>query len=368
MNVTTGDVVSSLSAFDQYDSSLGWLGNISGGTGFHNNQSYKIKMAIADTLVHTGAFIHPDSTIAAINLQPGWNWIGYVSSKNVSLSEALGNYNAVTGDLIKSQYEFAYYDNLNGWTGSLTFMKPGMGYMLKSSATSSFNYPLSTYFGRSTEGENINVRETTQTIFPFTPEMYDNTMSAIITGNICNEALDQGNLALGAFDQTNALRGYAFPIKSANKYNYYLTLYSNSDGDNLNLKYFNTADGSIIPASASIQFAANSLVGTPSTPVLANVADSLSCNVIPVATSINQVNINTNIIVYPNPFSNHLTLMFNRSVNCKLELMDVLGRIVYSSKLEGKKEYDLLLEKVSSGIYSLHLTGDVNEQIKIVKQ
>ena len=130
--------------------------------------------------------MNPDSAQATINVVQGWNWIGFVADKNLAISEAMGNYNAQTGDLLKSQYQFAYYDNLTGWTGSLTFMKPAMGYMLKSSGASTFNYPLSGFSARlSNSGEVAN---TTQSIFPFTPEQYANTMSAIITGNICGEA------------------------------------------------------------------------------------------------------------------------------------------------------------------------------------
>jgi hypothetical protein len=366
VNATTGDVLLSSSDFDQYDSGLGWLGNITQGAGFFNNQSYKINSASIDTLVHIGARINPDSAIAAINVVPGWNWIGYVSTKNTAIAEALGNYNAVTGDLIKSQYEFAYYDNAIGWTGSLTHMKPTMGYMLKSTGTSTFHYPLSTFIGKMANIERAN---TPQTLFPFTPEMYDNTMSAIISGNICNEALDQGNVALGAFDATNTLRGYAYPIKntSNNINNFYLTLYSNTDGDALSLKYFNTTDGSILPTSSVVSFTTNALAGTPSVPLTSNVADSLACNVVNNTTGVANL-IENKMSIYPNPFSDNLTINFGTIVSCKVELVDVLGKVVYSSNMKNKKEHAInLTANVAAGMYYVRLTGDVNEQIKVIK-
>ncbi|MES2565759.1 MAG: LamG-like jellyroll fold domain-containing protein [Bacteroidota bacterium] len=369
LNASTGDIVLNTSDFDQYDSGLGWLGNISQGSGFFNNQSYKIKTANIDTLIHIGNRINPDSTIAAINVVPGWNWVGYVSTKNVGIAEALGNYNAVTGDLIKSQYEFAYYDNAMGWTGSLTHMKPTMGYMLKSTATSTFNYPQSSFIGKPGNAQGANEN---QAIFPFTPEVYDNTMSAVITGNICNEALEQGNVVIGAFDVTNTLRGYAYPIKntSNNSYNFYLTLYSSTDGDALNLKYFNTTDGSVIPTSSVLSFTSNALAGTPTVPLMAGVADSLACHVVNMTTNIKDLDASGNISVYPNPFSDNLTVNFTESVTCKMELLDVLGKVVYSSAVKNKKEHTISLNGnhgISSGMYYLRITGDVNQQIKIVK-
>ena len=369
LNSTTGDVVLSSSSFDQYDSGLSWLGNISQGAGFFNNQSYKIKSANTDTLVHIGTRISPDSSIATINVQAGWNWIGYVSTKNTSISEALGNYNAATGDLIKSQYEFAYYDNLMGWTGSLTNMKPAMGYMLKSASASTFNYPLSTYIGRMTNPQNVS---SNQTLFPFTPEAYDNTMSAIVTGNICNEALDQGNVLLGAFDATNTMRGFAYPIKNTttNIYNYYLTLYSNLDGDVLNLKYFNTTDGSVLSTNSSLTFTTDALAGLPSAPVVSNVADSVSCKVVNIATSLTNSTSSDYVSIYPNPFSDSITLSFSKPSSCKIELVDLLGKVLYSTNVKDKKEQAVIQTgnlNLSAGMYYIRLTGDVNQQIKVVK-
>jgi hypothetical protein len=366
---SNGDISTGISDYDQYDSSMGWIGNISSNGGYFNNQSYKIKKAVADTLVHIGMRLNPDSAQAQINVVPGWNWIGYISNKNVGVAEALGNYNAVTGDLIKSQYEFAYYDNSIGWTGSLTHMKPTLGYMLKSTGTSTFSYPLSTFIGKM--AQTITTNDVSQNIFPFTPEQYSNTMSAIITGNICNDALDNGNIAIGAFDNTNTLRGFAYPTLVNNNYKFFLTLYSNGNGESLNLKYFNTTDGLVAPTNTVITFATDALVGTPSSPVLANVADSLSCRVVEVTTGINQMDNADAVSVYPNPFEDNLILTFNKTVNAKIELLDVLGKVVYSSTIKDKKEFNMNLDRskatLAVGMYYIRLKGDVNQQIKVVK-
>ncbi len=370
---SNGDISTGISDYDQYGAGLGWMGNISQNGGYLNNQSYKIKKAIADTLIHVGMRLNPDSLQAQINVVPGWNWIGYVSNKNVSVSEALGNYSVVTGDLIKSQYEFAYYDNATGWTGSLTNMKPTLGYMLKSSGTSTFNYPLSTFIGKMASSENISGsgEKAYQNIFPFAPEQYSNTMSAIISGNICNDALDNGNFAVGAFDNTNTLRGFAYPTLTNNDYRFFLTLYSNTEGENLSIKYFNTTDGLVIPTNTVVSFSTDVLVGTPSAPFVANVNDSVACYVVEIATSVNEgANANT-VSIYPNPFEDILTLTFNKVVNAKIELVDVLGKVIYASTIKDKKDFTLNLDRSKTGIaigmYYIRLTGDVNKQIKIVK-
>ena len=377
VSATNGDVIVSQSSFDQYDSSMGWLGNISSASGLKNNQSYKIKSANIDTIVHIGSRLNPDSIQARINLQQGWNWIGFVSNKNIAVNTALGNFAAQTGDLLKSQYEFAYYDNLIGWTGSLTYMKPTMGYMLKSTATgtTSFSYPLSSFFGKLSSADALlnDQAIVQQNNYPFVPEQYDNTMSAIITGNICNDALIQGNVAIGAFDGTNKLRGYALPTKNEvkNTYNYYLTLYSNTDNDVLNLKYFNTTDGSVMPTSQTIKFTSDALVGTPTKPIVATVADSLACKVVIASIAVNSMDDAITVSAYPNPFTDNITVKFNTAVTCNVEVVDVLGKVVYATNIKNKKECQVLLEAsknyLAPGMYYIRLTGDVNQQLKIVK-
>jgi hypothetical protein len=367
-----GDISTGITNYDQYDVGAGWLGNISQNGGYYNNQTYKIKKAVADTLIHIGARLNPDSIQAQISVVPGWNWIGFISNKNVGVAEALGNYTATTGDLIKSQYEFAYYDNLIGWTGSLTFMKPTLGYMLKSTGTSTFSYPLSSFIGKmANTNENLSASSSSQNLFPFSPEKYSNTMSAIITGNICNDALDNGNVAIGAFDNTNTLRGFAYPTLVNNVYKFFVTLYSNGEGEALNIKYFNTTDGLVIATNTVVTFATDAVLGTPSAPFIANVDAGSACHVVETTTGVNQIDNSNSISVYPNPFEDNLTVKFNQSVSAKIELIDVLGKVVYSSNIKNRKEFTINLDAqkayVSSGMYYIRLTGDINEQIKVVK-
>lgn len=333
-----------------------------------NNQSYKVKVSAIDTIVHIGSRIHPDSAKAIINVNTGWNWIGFVANKNVTVAEAMGNFNATTGDILKSQYEFAYYDNALGWVGSLTYMKPTLGYMLKSASTGTFTYPLSSFL---TKLNNVQENTAIQNVYPFTPEQYNLTMTSIIKGNICNDALEQGNVMLGAFDNTNTLRGFANAIlnNTNNTYNYYLTSYSNNNDEVLTLKYFNSTDGSVMPTAQTITFANDASLGTPSQPLEANVPDSLRCKVVlNTTTSVGELENGINLSVYPNPFNDNLTVRFNKAITADVELVDVLGKVVYSSSIKNKKEYSMPIQtSISAGVYYLRLTGEVNKQVKLIK-
>jgi hypothetical protein len=354
------DVIRSADAYDQYASGLGWLGNISSSPQrFENNQSYKIKRATNDTLALTGLRIHPDSAAAAINVVPGWNWIGYVATKNTNVSTAMSNYSAITGDILKSQYEFAYYDNMTGWIGSLTTMRPGLGYMLKSTGTSTFNYPLSVYYGnalRIANQEDINKH------FTFNPEGFEGTMSVIAQSNLCDQ-LKTNNVALAAFDSDNTLRGYAVPTYNENMkdYLYYLTVYGNTSGETLRLKYINLSDGSAILSDTAVIFSSDALLGTPGSPVQATVASDLSCLF---------DNLNADIVhAYPNPFSNSLEVEFKTNVNVTIELTDAFGKVYASVKSADSSNVKLDLGGMNlpDGVYVLKVRGDVNTTAKVIK-
>jgi hypothetical protein len=56
-------------------------------------------------------------------------------------NEALAYFDAVDGDVIKSQNLFAIYDPIIGWNGTLNYLESGKGYMIKSTKDQIFKYP-----------------------------------------------------------------------------------------------------------------------------------------------------------------------------------------------------------------------------------
>lgn len=80
----------------------------------------------------------------SLTLQPRWNWISYTPLTNLSLLQALANYPADEGDIIKSADEFAIFSK-GFWVGSLKYMEPGGGYMFynKSDQVKTLTYPSS---------------------------------------------------------------------------------------------------------------------------------------------------------------------------------------------------------------------------------
>ena len=63
-----------------------------------------------------------------ITLNPGCTWISYTRADTLKFAEALGYFNPMEGDVIKSQRGNAFYNN-GRWKGNLQQFIPGLGYM-----------------------------------------------------------------------------------------------------------------------------------------------------------------------------------------------------------------------------------------------
>jgi len=91
----------------------------------------------------------------SIEVKPGWNRIGYLSTINLPLGTALAEYTdkASAGDIIKNQDEFSMltvdsYGN-KVWKGTLKYMRCGEGYMIKHNASDTIEFSYPAYYGES---------------------------------------------------------------------------------------------------------------------------------------------------------------------------------------------------------------------------
>ena len=131
--------------FASYSTANGWVGEL---TGFDNLSMYMMHSAKNRTLDVTGEQVDAQNTKLTIvgSKEDGtkrWNYISYLPAENLTLKEALAGYDAVEGDIIKSQDAMAMYSGNLGWIGSLTYMENGKGYMMQRQATTeaTLQYP-----------------------------------------------------------------------------------------------------------------------------------------------------------------------------------------------------------------------------------
>ena len=105
-------------------------------------QMYMIYVSANCEITLMGMPINPVEHPVTIN--SGTNWIAFPLGENMSVSDAFAGF-AVNGDKVKSRNGNSQYIR-NRWSGSVTTLVPGQGYMYSSSATGSriFTFPPST--------------------------------------------------------------------------------------------------------------------------------------------------------------------------------------------------------------------------------
>jgi hypothetical protein len=259
LSPAANDVIKNQTQYAQYATGTGWVGSLSA---LATDEMYKIKLAAADNLVLTGELEDPDAT--EIGYGVGWNWISYIPHVSISVGEALGNItNLATGDLLKSQLAFAQYISGYGWVGSLRFMNPGEGYLLKTANSGSFTYP-DYQVTRSWQRRPEPGREVTIPGWELDPLAYE--YSANITAVVHQNGLPApDNFVVGAF-VGDECRGVAEAIEVMGGWMYFLTVYANAYNELLSFKVYDTLTQTVYDLPNTLPFVNNQVTGSPLEP------------------------------------------------------------------------------------------------------
>ncbi len=76
-------------------------------------------------------------------------------------------------------------------------------------------------------------------------------------------------------------------------------------------------------------------------------------------------------MVYPNPFSESITISFSEEIsgNINIEIDDLLGRTVYCNKYSATQELEIGLSNLTSGLYNIKIqTGNKHLIAKLIKK
>lgn len=329
ITLSDGDLIRDQTRFADYNTTGGWAGSLASPlAGIKPEQSYRLRISNRDTLEISG--IEVDPAKRPISLNTGWNWIGFGSQRNLSVTEAFSSLNSTNGDLVKSQSQFALYDPVVGWVGNLTTLMPGKGYMYKSAVNTSFMYPRSAMFGK-----NQALPNTYQSnFFKYNPHLYEQNMSVVIDAGICKEAALSGRLSLGAY-VGNELRGVTRITPTGNRGLYFITVNANEAGEAIQFKLLDEQTGNAIAMYGEIKFAANEHLGSLIKPFEIKPSANFSCE-----TFATNVEAALALTVFPNPFGNQISL-FVQNVNTP-----ILNVVVYD--ITGKKVDEFSYEALNN--------------------
>lgn len=116
------------------DTRFGWVGDLEE---LLPTQMYKIQTDEVKTVQLSGRLFN--AGFRAVPLYEGWNWLGYPVANTMTPAEALQKLEAEEGDFLIGQDGMATYSE-GQWTGTLTEMVPGLGYMYRSGSDKNLFY------------------------------------------------------------------------------------------------------------------------------------------------------------------------------------------------------------------------------------
>jgi len=365
INSQQGDEIKGQKGHSDFTPSNGWTG-ILGTQAIRPEQLYKLKVAEDGILTIKGDVINPESR--TIDLADGWNWIGFISIRNQSVAQALGNLNPADGDLIKGKSQFAIYDSFLGWIGSLQTMIPSRGYMYRSTGQKSFVYPLAGgYKNFKMKTGDFNLEH-----WPVSSANYSSNMTvmaALDLGN-CDVNLQEEEFAIGIFDQQGTTRSVA-EIKQIENKEYCFFTIGGDDAQDLSFKILNPNSNEEISLNDKIGYEANQHVGGRSNPLNLTISGEV-CKQLNSGVSFKEI-----FMVYPSVFDDYLTVNYQAQLNddqASISIRSMLGTevAVFDVTLtEGHNTIELDFDglSIASGIYFIELnTYDKSEIIKIIKE
>ena len=338
LTLEDGDVIKSQSKFLIREGEF-WEGNIEA---LEAEKMYKVKMANSNTLPLKGPEIDSNTYTVSIfgkadeNDTPKWNWLPYPIHRNVALVEALAFYNPTDGDVIKDQFNFAIYNESSGWRGTLNYLEPGHGYMLKSSTTQTFNYPNSQILQKTANKKTIVASKND---YEAGFAQYSSNM------NIVAEVIaDTDFNKVHVYDTNNVLRGLA-EITTINDKKYsFITAFSNTVET---LKFVLVNDYEALDINTKFTFKDNEVLGDFDTPL------QLSANALDTETM--EL---TNTTLYPNPFTNtiFIDLSSQTGATSKVEVFNAIGVKVLTKKVSVVQKLELNTTNLPQGVYLIRLS------------
>ena len=142
-----GDMVKSQSAFCTYNASTGqWSGRLNTftpGRGLIYLRNGEMTSFSYPSSRNNVATPDPERGDVVIALTPGWNWISYLPTTEMTVESAFANLSPNDGDMVKTQDAFCTYNASTGqWSGGLNTFSPGRGLIyLRNGGTTTFTYP-----------------------------------------------------------------------------------------------------------------------------------------------------------------------------------------------------------------------------------
>lgn len=336
-----------------------WSGSLNSGAnpyGIRPESMYKLNLAANDTLILKGTVVNP--TLVKINLSNGWTWIGFISIRQQSVTQALGGLTPSIGDLIKGKTNFAVYNGpAIGWVGSLKTMIPGEGYMYKSNGIKSFYYPIAGMFDNLSD---LTVRSDPEWSVDDSP--YNSNMTII--GKLlhsCNEPFSSGRYGIGLRDSYGNWRGKA-PFEEMFDQEYAFVTVAGDKDELLDVFLIDKKTDVYYKLEQKISFINNESLGDMEFPYVFRIPESI-CDKLSTTDNDGQ------FLLYPHLFEDLLNVEYNAvndDENAFIKISNMDGKTMYFEPLTllkgfNKLRIDLAEIKLSPAPYIFELISGNNQ-------
>jgi PKD repeat protein len=318
-----------------YYEGMGWFGSLQT---INNISCYKMLINEPAILEISGTPVAPEQT--TYNLSAGWNWISYAPQLPVAINYALSSLDY--GINIKNQIQSSTYYPGMGWFGTLSYMQPLEGYMLKLSNSEEFFYPVPE---SSMRFEPVTpVFSAKEARWRLNPQDYEYN-GVIIAKIIPAEGFSPDDYLMAVFHEEEC-RGIAshqscsildYSEELGSIYHMPMVFSNQIKENNLIVKLYNTSSKTTHLLDSELEFTADMLIGNWQEPLLIFAPTEQNQELIPPAAS--------SLNCYPNPFNPHTNIKFD------LALSGLVNLEIYNVK--GQKVLTLLEEFMEAGSHSL---------------
>lgn len=321
------------------DPSLGLTGTLE-----KINPAEGYKLLVSQSVGNTweGNGCRADNT--PIQLNKGWNWIGYVPISSTSVADALAGVTPSENDVVKTLDAFAIFSG-GKWNGTLTTMNQGVGYMYYSAKDFTFNYPMLNVF--TVEPEPVkSIRMASSAPWTYNAHSYPDNKTLI--ANVYNDAVKvlEGVYIVGAFvnDECRGIGSYIDGLL-------YITVHGTiADNESVSFKAYENVTGNEFPIIETISMDGMH-IGSISSPFSLHIDGT---------TGIQAVTASLNI--YPNPVRQ--TMYINGDTECinDIKILAVNGNTVLTAN--GYKDEGINVSHLISGIYVVAIHTNKGYQYK----
>ena len=315
-------------------------------TGVTLNNESMFMVLVENPVTATLTAAPADPTEHEITLNPGWNWIGFPSAQEMTLTEALASITPNEEDVIKGSAGNATYTADYGWNGSLTDLTPGLGYMYLNGGSDALTltYPATSKgFVRSLPMERYWMNDT---------HRHATNMVMLATLDADRFAMAAGNYEIGAF-VGDECRGSARLQQVGSHYIAYLTI-SGENAETVRFYLYDVTNAKELGmAEEQMTYVANAVTGTTHNPMVLNFR----------STAVGEGE-DAVVSVYPNPAKDKVMVEGNAIETVKV--YNVLGQLVQMEQCGNATNVELHLGGLSAGVYTVEVTnayGTVNKRI-----